>query len=105
MAKTIDIELQKQLDKPQVWFCKYFPARIRNVSEREDVYKRQNTSWMFSRCRKSSYVRSPSLIGLPPSSHFINILIHLCLEITDGHISRCIYAGLEVWMLSLIHIL
>ena len=35
MAKTIDIELQKQLDKPQVWFCKYFPARIRNVSERE----------------------------------------------------------------------
>ena len=34
MAKTIDIELQKQLDKPQVWFCKYFPARIRNVSER-----------------------------------------------------------------------
>lgn len=25
----------KQLDKPQAWFCKYFPARIRNVSERE----------------------------------------------------------------------
>lgn len=25
----------KQLDKPQIWFCKYFPARIRNVSERE----------------------------------------------------------------------
>lgn len=35
VAKTIDIELQKQLDKPQAWFCKYFPARIRNVSERE----------------------------------------------------------------------
>lgn len=35
MAKTIDIELQKLLDKPQAWFCKYFPARIRNVSERE----------------------------------------------------------------------
>lgn len=35
MAKTIDIELQKQLDKPQIWFCKYFPARIRNVGERE----------------------------------------------------------------------
>ena len=33
MAKTIDIELQKQLDKPQAWFCKYFPARIRNVSK------------------------------------------------------------------------
>lgn len=35
MAKTIDIELQKQLDKPQTWFCKYFPVRIRNVGERE----------------------------------------------------------------------
>ncbi len=35
MAKTIDIELQKQLDKPQIWFYKYFPARIRNVGERE----------------------------------------------------------------------
>lgn len=35
MTKTIDIELQKQLDKPQTWFCKYFPARIRNVGERE----------------------------------------------------------------------
>ena len=35
MAKTIDIELQKQLSKPQAWFCKYFPARIRNVGERE----------------------------------------------------------------------
>lgn len=35
MAKTIDIQLQKQLDKPQVWFCKYFPSRIRNVGEKE----------------------------------------------------------------------
>lgn len=35
MAKTIDIELQKQLEKPQTWFCKYFPSRIRNVGERE----------------------------------------------------------------------
>ena len=35
MAKTIDIELQKQLDKPQTWFCKYYPARIRNVGEQE----------------------------------------------------------------------
>lgn len=35
MAKTIEIELQKQLDKPQIWFYKYFPARIRNVGERE----------------------------------------------------------------------
>ena len=35
MAKTIDIELQKQLDKPQAWFCKYFPKRIQNVGEKE----------------------------------------------------------------------
>ena len=35
MAKTIDIKLKKQLDKPQVWFCKYFPSRIRNVGEKE----------------------------------------------------------------------
>ena len=35
MAKTIDIELQKQLDKPQTWFCKYFPSRIRNVGDKE----------------------------------------------------------------------
>lgn len=35
MAKTIDIELQGQLDKPQTWFCKYYPARIRNVGEKE----------------------------------------------------------------------
>lgn len=35
MARTIDTELQKQLDKPQTWFCKYYPARIRNVGEKE----------------------------------------------------------------------
>lgn len=35
MAKTIDLELQRQLDKPQTWFCKYYPARIRNVGEKE----------------------------------------------------------------------
>ena len=35
MAKTIDIQLQKQLDKPQVWFYKYFPSRIRNVGAKE----------------------------------------------------------------------
>lgn len=40
MARTIDIELQKQLDKPQTWFCKYYPARIRNVGEKE-IAKRQ----------------------------------------------------------------
>ena len=28
-------ELKRQLDKPQVWFYKYFPTRIKNVGERE----------------------------------------------------------------------
>ena len=27
--------LKKQLAKPQTWFCKYFPKRIRNVGEKE----------------------------------------------------------------------
>lgn len=35
MAKTIDNDIKRQLDKPQTWFCKYFPARIRNVGEAE----------------------------------------------------------------------
>ena len=35
MKSMICSELQKQLDKPQVWFYKYFPTRIKNVGERE----------------------------------------------------------------------
>lgn len=31
----IDNNLKKQLAKPQIWFCKYFPKRIRNVGEKE----------------------------------------------------------------------
>ena len=31
----IDNNLKKQLAKPQTWFCKYFPKRIRNVGEKE----------------------------------------------------------------------
>lgn len=31
----IDENIKKQLDKPQVWFCKYFPKRIQNVGEKE----------------------------------------------------------------------
>ena len=27
--------IRKQLEKPQTWFCKYFPKRIRNVGEKE----------------------------------------------------------------------
>lgn len=35
MVKTIDIQLKKQLEKPQIWLCKYFPLRIRNVGDKE----------------------------------------------------------------------
>ena len=31
----IDNNLKKQLAKPQTWFCKYFPKRIRNIGEKE----------------------------------------------------------------------
>ena len=31
----IDENIKKQLDKPQTWFYKYFPKRIRNVGEKE----------------------------------------------------------------------
>ena len=35
MAHKNDYQIQKQLDKPQTWFCKYYPARIRNVGDKE----------------------------------------------------------------------
>ena len=35
MAHKNDYQIQKQLDKPQTWFCKYYPARIRNVGEKK----------------------------------------------------------------------
>ena len=31
----MDNHLKKQLEKPQTWFCKYFPKRIRNVGDKE----------------------------------------------------------------------
>ena len=31
----MDDTIRKQLEKPQTWFCKYFPKRIRNVGEKE----------------------------------------------------------------------
>ena len=31
----VEESIRKQLAKPQTWFCKYFPKRIRNVGEKE----------------------------------------------------------------------
>ena len=36
----IDNNLKQQLAKPQTWFCKYFPKRIRNVGEKESLTDR-----------------------------------------------------------------
>lgn len=33
MTNIENISIKTQLEKPQVWFCKYFPARIKNVGE------------------------------------------------------------------------
>ena len=38
--KTIDENIQRQLDKPQTWFVKYFPMRIKNLSD-ESIKDRQ----------------------------------------------------------------
>ena len=35
-------ELQKQLKKPQVWFYKYFPTRIKNVGERKSMTEKSS---------------------------------------------------------------
>ena len=35
-------------------------------------------------------------MSLSPSSHIVNILIHLCLEIAYGHVSRRIDTGFEI---------
>ena len=31
----MDESIRRQLEKPQTWFCKYFPKRIQNVGEKE----------------------------------------------------------------------
>ena len=35
MAPQVAENIRQQLAKPQTWFCKYFPKRIRNVGEKE----------------------------------------------------------------------
>lgn len=45
MAQAISESIKRQLAKPQVWFCKYFPVRIRNVGE--DAIEARNLVWAF----------------------------------------------------------
>ena len=42
----MDESIRKQLEKPQTWFCKYFPKRIQNVGEKEIADRQLETpSW------------------------------------------------------------
>ncbi|MDO5446780.1 MAG: ribonucleotide-diphosphate reductase subunit alpha [Prevotellaceae bacterium] len=43
--KQTDETIQRQLDKPQTWFVKYFPVRIRNTGEKEQ--KARQLVWDF----------------------------------------------------------
>lgn len=63
MAKTIDIELQKQLDKPQTWFCKYFPSRIRNVGEKEKADRKLVFDFKDGRAYEEVAQRTASTIS------------------------------------------
>ena len=44
----IDEDIKRQLDKPQVWFCKYFPKRIQNVGEKETKVEQKLKIRLFS---------------------------------------------------------
>lgn len=45
MAHTISESIKRQLAKPQVWFYKYFPVRIKNVGE--DAVAARQLVWDF----------------------------------------------------------
>lgn len=53
MAKKVDENIRKQLEKPQVWFYKYFPKRIQNVGE--DAVKARNLIWAFKDARDDAH--------------------------------------------------
>lgn len=55
MAQAISENIRKQLAKPQVWFCKYFPVRIRNVGE--DAIKARNLVWAFKDAKEEATER------------------------------------------------
>lgn len=53
MAKVIDENIQRQLDKKISFFVKYFPARIQNVGE--DAKAARQLVWAFKDSRDSAY--------------------------------------------------
>ena len=58
MAKVIDENIQRQLDKKISFFVKYFPARIQNVGE--DAKAARQLVWAFKDSRDSAYEKSSS---------------------------------------------
>ena len=55
MAQAINESIKRQLAKPQVWFCKYFPVRIRNVGE--DAIEARNLVWAFKDAKEEATER------------------------------------------------
>lgn len=53
MAKVIDENIQRQLDKKISFFVKYYPARIQNVGE--DAKAARQLVWAFKDSRDSAY--------------------------------------------------
>lgn len=55
MAQVVSENIKRQLVKPQVWFCKYFPVRIRNVGE--DAIEARNLVWAFKDAKEEATER------------------------------------------------
>lgn len=53
MAKIMDENIKRQLDKNMSFFLKYFPARIQNVGE--DAKEARQLVWAFKDARDSAY--------------------------------------------------
>lgn len=53
MARMIDDTLKAQLTKKLVWFCKYFPVRIKNVGA--DAVEARRLVWAFKDARDNAF--------------------------------------------------
>ena len=101
MAQAINESIKRQLAKPQVWFCKYFPVRIRNVGE--DAIKAHNLVWAFKDakeeatervarmtsgylvCQYGDKVKDMTFICVPASSEEKNVsrYKHFCQRVSE----------------------
>ena len=101
MAQTISEDIRKQLAKPQVWFCKYFPVRIRNVGE--DAIEARKLVWAFKDakeeatervaqmtagylvCKYGEKVKDMTFVCVPASSEKKNVsrYKHFCQRVSE----------------------